>query len=156
MEYLKELFERRNMVQLTLVILFIIYLLTGSETPESVANIVDTMAGKIVVMMVALMLFAYSNPILGVLGLLVAYNVLKNASMSSSLMITPSLDSYYPTEQKVWSPFTPTHQFPYTLEQEVVKEMAPHKFNTVYESPSFKPALDDIHDAASVNYNGVV
>lgn len=156
MEYLKELFERRNMVQLTLVILFIIYLLTGSETPESVANLVDTMAGKIVVIMIALMLFAYSNPILGVLGLFVAYNILKNASMSSSLMITPSLASYYPTEEKVWSPFTATRQFPYTLEQEVVKEMAPNKFNTVYDAPSFKPALDNTHDAASVNYNGVV
>ena len=156
MEYLKELFEKRNLVQLTLVILFIIYLLTGSETPESIANIVDTMTGKILVIVFALMLFAYSNPILGVLGLFVAYNVLKNASISSTLMITPSLEAYYPTEEKVWSPFTPSHQFPYTLEQEVVKEMAPHKFNTVYEAPSFKPSLDDTHDAASVNYNGAV
>lgn len=156
MEYLKELFERRNMPQLVLVVLFVIFLLMGSETPESIANIVDTMAGKIVVMVVALMLFAYGNPILGVLGLLVAYNVLKNASMASTLMINPSLQNYYPTEQQVWSPFSPTHQFPYTLEQEVVKEMAPQKFNTVYDAPSFKPALDDTHDAASVNYTGVV
>lgn len=156
MEYFNELFERKNTGQLILVILFIIYLLTGSETPQGVANMVDTMAGKIIVIMFALFLFAYGNPIVGVLGIFVAYNILKNASMASSLMLNPSLDSYYPTEQKVWSPFTPTNQFPYTLEQEVVKKMAPQKFNTVYEAPSFKPALDDTHDAASVNYTGVV
>lgn len=149
MEYFKELFERKNMGQLVLVILFIIYLLTGNETPESIANIVDTMAGKIIVMVFALLLFAYANPILGVLGLLVAYNILKTAAIASTLMITPSLNSYYPTETKVWSPFTPTNQFSYTLEQEVVKDMASQKFNTVYEEPSFKPTLDNTYDAAS-------
>ena len=151
MEYFKELFERKNMGQLVLIILFIIYLLMGSETPESLANIVDTMTGKIVVILFALLLFAYSNPVLGVLGLLVAYNLLKNASIASTLVITPSLKSYYPTEEKVWSPFTPTNQFPYTLEQEVVKDMASQKFNTVYEETPFKPALDDTHGAASIN-----
>jgi hypothetical protein len=154
MEYFNELFERKNMGQLILVGLFITYLLMGSQTPESLANIIDTMPGKIIVILVALFLFAYSNPILGVLGIFVAYRLLQNASMASTLIINPSLDAYYPTEQKVWSPFTPNNQFPYTLEQEMVKEMAPQKFNLTYDSPSFKPALDDTHDAAPIDYTG--
>lgn len=151
MDFFKELFERKNMGQLVLVILFVIYLLMGNETPESIANLVDTISGKIIVMVFALLLFAYANPILGVLGLLVAYNLLKNASINSTLMITQSLNSYYPSEEKVWSPFTPTNQFPYTLEQEVVKDMASQKFNTVYEETSFKPILVNTHDAANAN-----
>jgi len=155
MEYFNELFEKKNMGQLVLVVLFIVYLLMGSETPQSVANLIDTLAGKIVVILVALFLFAYSNPILGVLGLLVAYRLIQNASMASTLILNPSLASYYPTQQKVWSPFTPTNQFSYTLEEEVVKQMAPQKFNLTYEAPSFKPALDDTHDAAPIDYTGV-
>jgi len=151
MEYFNELFEKKNMGQMILVILFILYLLTDNQTPESVANIIDTMAGKILVILVALFLFAYSNPILGVLGLFVAYRLIQNASMSSTLILNTSLDSYYPTQQKVWSPFTPTNQFSYTLEEEVVKQMAPQKFNLTYEAPSFKPALDDTHNAAPIN-----
>lgn len=156
MEYFNELFEKKNMGQLILVILFIVYLLIGIETPESIANIIDTLPGKMIVILVALFLFAYSNPILGVLGIFVAYHLLKNSSMSSTLIINNTLDSYYPTEQKVWSPFTPTNQFPYTLEQEIVKEMAPQKFNLTYEAPTFKPALDDTHNAAPIDYKGPI
>jgi len=156
MEYFNELFEKKNMGQLVLVILFVVYLLMGVETSEGLANIIDTLSGKIIVILVALFLFAYSNPILGVLGILVAYRLLQNASNSSTLIINNSLASYYPTEQKVWSPFTPTNQFPYTLEQEIVKEMAPQKFNLTYEAPSFKPALDDTHNAAPIDYKGPI
>ena len=155
MEYFNELFEKKNMGQMILVILFIGYLLMDKETPETLAKVIDTLPGKIIVILVALFLFAYSNPILGVLGLFVAYRLLQSASMSSTLILNPSLAAYYPTQQKVWSPFTPTNQFSYTLEEEVVKQMAPQKFNLTYEAPSFKPALDDTHDAAPIDYTGV-
>ena len=64
MEYLNQLLEKRNMPQLVLVILFIIYLLMGYKTPSSVANMIDSNMGKIMVALFALLLFAYSNPIL--------------------------------------------------------------------------------------------
>jgi hypothetical protein len=147
MEYLNELLEKKNMPQLALVILFIIYLIMGFKTPDSVANMIDSTVGKIVVALVALFLFAYSNPILGVLGIFVAYQLVRNASIKTGMA---SLEQYYPTEEKKWSPFTPAHQFPYTLEQEMVKRMAPQKFNTNYVKPTYKPMLEDIYDAEYV------
>jgi hypothetical protein len=50
------------------------------------------------------------------------------------------------------------NQFPYTLEQEVVKKMAPlNKADTSGSNTySFNPVLDDLHDAAPVNYTGVI
>ena len=148
MEILNELLEKRNMPQLVLVILFIIYLLMGFKTPDSVASMIDNTVGKIVVALFALLLFAYSNPILGVLGIFVAYQLVRGASIKTGMA---GLEEYYPTEEKKWSPFTPAHQFPYTLEQEVVKKMAPQKFNTDYVKPTFKPLLEDTYDAAHVN-----
>ena len=142
MEYLNELLEKKNMPQLALVILFIIYLIMGFKTPDSVANMIDSTVGKIIVALVALFLFAYSNPILGVLGIFVAYQLVRNASIKTGMA---SLEQYYPTEEKKWSPFTPAHQFPYTLEQEMVKRMAPQKFNTNYVKPTYKPMLEDIY-----------
>ena len=147
MEYLNELLEKKNMPQLALVILFIIYLIMGLKTPSSVATMIDSTVGKVVVALFALLLFAYSNPILGVLGIFVAYQLVRNASIKTGMA---SLEQYYPTEQKKWSPFTPTHQFPYTLEQEMVKRMAPQKFNTNYVKPTYKPMLEDIYDAEYV------
>ena len=136
MEYLNELLEKKNMPQLLLVILFIIYL------------VIDSGVGKIVVALVALLLFAYSNPILGVLGVFVAFHLIRNASIRTGMA---GLEEYAPTEEKKWSPFNKNNQFPYTLEEEVVKKMAPQKFNTDYTKATFQPLLEDTYDAAHVN-----
>ena len=148
MDYFSALFDKKNMPQLALSVLFVIYLVMGYKMPEGVATMVDSTIGKILVVLVALMLFAYSNPILGVLALLVAYQMIKGASVKTGMA---GLEQYYPTEQKKWSPFNKTHQFPYTLEQEVVKNMTTQKFNTEYVKAPFKPTLDDTHDAAPLS-----
>jgi hypothetical protein len=136
------------MPQLVLVVLFVLYLVLGYQIPEGVATMIDSPIGKIVVVVVALMLFAYSNPILGILALLVAYQLIKGASIKTGMA---GLEEYYPTESKKWSPFTPIHQFPYTLEQEVVKNMTTQKFNTEYVKAPFRPTLDDTHDASPLS-----
>jgi len=148
MDYLSTLFDKKNMPQLVLSVLFVIYLVMGYKMPEGVATMIDSTAGKIIVVLVALMLFAYSNPILGVLALLVAYQMIKGASVKTGMA---GLEQYYPTQQKKWSPFTPAHQFPYTLEQEMVKTMTTQKFNTDYVKMPFRPTLDDTHDAAPLS-----
>jgi len=154
MEYLKKLMEKKNMPQLVLVILFIVYLVLGLKMPNNIADMIDTTSGKIVIAILALALFAYSNPILGVLGIIVAYELIKRSTVATG---SAALEKYYPTEAKKWSPFSPLHQFPYTLEQEMVKKMAPiRRSNTGNQKVSFKPVLDDLHDAAPVNYQGVI
>lgn len=145
MENFSDLFNKRHMPQLVLAFLFVIYLVLGYKMPENVASAVDTTVGKIIVVLAALMLFAYSHPFLGVLALFVAYQIISSASTKTGLA---ALEQYYPTEQQKWSPFTPAHQFPYTLEQEVVKTMTTQKFNTSYVKAPFRPVLDDTHDAS--------
>ena len=148
MDYFSSLFDKKNMPQLVLAVLFIIYLVMGYKMPSGVANAIDTTAGKIIVILAALGLFAYSNPILGVLGLLVAYQLVKGASIKTGMA---GLEEYYPTQQKKWSPFTPIHQFPYTLEQEVVKNMTTQKFNSSYVKSPFTPVLEDTYNAAPLS-----
>ena len=148
MDYFSTLFDKKNMPKLVLSVLFVIYLVMGYKMPDGVAGLIDSTAGKIVVGLVALMLFAYSNPILGVLALLVAYQMIRSASVKTGMA---GLEEYYPTQQKKWSPFTPAHQFPYTLEQEVVKNMTTQKFNTEYVKAPFRPTLVDTHDASPIS-----
>jgi hypothetical protein len=145
MDYFSTLFDKKNMPQLVLAVLFALYLIMGYQMPEGVATMVDSTIGKIVVVVVALMLFAYSNPVLGVLALLVAYQLIKGASVKTGMA---GLEEYYPTEAKKWSPFTPDNQFSYTLEQEMVKKMTTQKFNTEYVKAPYRPTLYDTHDAS--------
>lgn len=148
MDYLNNLSDKKNMPQLLLAGLFVLYLVMDFKTPDSLAPMIDSNIGKIAVILVAIMLFAYSNPILGVLGLLVAYQLIRGASIKTGMA---GLEEYYPTEEKKWSPYSPAHQFPYTLEQEVVKNMTTEKFNTEYVKAPFRPTLDDTHDAAMLS-----
>ena len=84
MDSLKDLFTKKHMPELVLASLFILYLVMGYQMPKEAATIVDSTIGKIAVVIVTLMLFAYSNPILGILALLVAYQLIKTI-----YMITP-------------------------------------------------------------------
>jgi hypothetical protein len=139
-----EYFNKKHMPELLLSVLFVVYLVMDFKMPESVATIIDTPIGKITVGLVALLLFGYSNPVLGVLALLVAYQMIRRASVKTGMA---GLEEYYPTEEKKWSPFSATHQFPYTLEQEMVKKMTTQKFNTEYVKAPYRPTLDDTHEA---------
>jgi hypothetical protein len=147
MQYIDNLLEKRKYVSID-VGHFIYHLSSnGVKIPDILANLIDSPVGKIVVALVALLLFGYSNPILGVLGIMVAYHLIKASSDKTG---TAALEQHYPTEEKKWSPFTAIHQFPYTLEQEVVKQMASQKFNANYVKAPYRPMLNDTHDASLV------
>jgi hypothetical protein len=153
MDSFSDLFKKENRGQVVLSILFIIYLIIGSKTPDAVASVVDTIYGKIAVVAIAIALFSYVNPILGVLGFIVAFDLIRRSSVSTG---TFALDNYVPTEIKKESELNAMNQFPYTLEQEVVKKMAPMKESIDYTPSSFSPVLDDTYDAAPIDYSGVV
>jgi len=54
MDSFSGLFKKEHMGELTLAILFIIYLIMGYKTPEPVANMVDTVVGKIVIILIVI------------------------------------------------------------------------------------------------------
>lgn len=154
MNYFSELFKKDSMGQVILVILFLIYIIMGYKTPEGLATMIDTIIGKLIIVLFALALLFYCNPILGVLGLFVAFLLIQRSSIANG---SAALSAYYPTEKKKYSNLTALNQFPYTLEQEVVSKMAPINNTTDPNAVSnFMPILDNIHDAAPIGYTGVV
>ena len=151
MNSLTVLFQKEHLGQLILCILFIIYLVAGTITPPSISKMIDTIYGKIIIILLSVFLFMNTNPILGVLSIFVAYELIHRATGRYAL------EQYLPTEQKKYSNMTEMNQFPYTLEQEMVKKMAPIRQTMDTQSPAdFHPILDDLHDAAPINYDGVI
>lgn len=149
MEGFSELFKKENMSQLLLAILFMIYLIMGYKTPEPVANVVDSLVGKVVIFITVITLFMHANPILAVLSLFVAFDLIRRSSAATGI---DALKKYLPTEEKKSSQFTAFNQYPYTLEQEVVKKMAPIvQSGSSLTKPSYKPLLENLHDASTIN-----
>jgi hypothetical protein len=148
MDNLSDLFKKEHTGQLVLLVLFVVYLVMGYNTPEPIAGLVDTLVGKIVIFIVVIYMFLHSNPILAVLSLFVAFDLIRRSSAAAGIS---ALQKYAPSEQKKMSQFNAYNQFPYTLEQEVVKKMAPIvQSGSSLSQASYKPLLDDTHDASSL------
>ncbi len=148
MDSFSELFKKDHMGELILIVLMIVYLILGFKTPEVVAMMVDNVIGKVVIILIVLYLFMHANPILAVLAALVAFDLMRRSNETTGL---GALAAYAPSEKKKMSQFSAFNQFPYTLEQEVVAKMAPIvRSGSSLTPPSFKPLLDNLHDASSL------
>ena len=149
MDSFSSLLKKENMGELILIILFIIYLIIGFKTPEPIASLVDSLVGKIVIFIIVIYLFMNNNPILAVLSLFVAFDLLRRSTLTTGL---GALQKYAPTEEKKMSEFSAYNQFPYTLEQEVVKKMAPIlRTGSSLTPPTYKPLLENLYDASPIN-----
>ena len=149
MESFSSLFKKEHMGELVLVILLIVYLILGFKTPEPIAIMIDSLIGKVVIFIIVIYLFMHSNPILAILSLFVAFDLIRRSSMTTGI---DALQRFAPSEQKKSSQFTAFNQFPYTLEQEVVAKMAPiMKSGSSLNQASYKPLLDNLYDASPVN-----
>jgi hypothetical protein len=149
MESLNALFNKEHRVELFLAVLLVVYLVMGYKTPQAVANVVDTLIGKVVIFVVVVYLFMNYHPILAVLALFVAFDLIRRSTLTTGL---DALQKFVPTEEKKASQFTAFNQFPYTLEQEVVAKMAPvMQSGSSITQASFKPLLDNLHDASPLN-----
>ena len=149
-----ELLERKNWGQSLLIILFLIYLISGYKLPYGLATLIDTIWGKVFIIIIVFILFALCNPILGILGFFVAYKLLMSSTIETG---TYGKEHYIPGEEKKYAEMINHNKFPYTLEQEIVTLRAPiYKYDSDNTKYSFNPTLDDQHEAASIHYNGVI
>ena len=147
MDAFKDLLKKEKMGQVLLSIIFLIYLIMGYKTPTVLANMVDNTLGKLVVIVIAILLFSCCNPILGILGFIVAYELIRRSEVKTG---NYALRNYMPTEEKKASCLTAFNQFPYTLEQEMVSKMAPIQ-HTVSSDAPYVPVLDNNYDATPIS-----
>ena len=139
-----DFFNKKFVSQNILTLLFVIYLILGLNTPKPIAQIIDTLIGKIVVILLAIYLFIYTNPILGVIGFFVAYDLIRRSSVATGNF---GIDNYLPTEETKQAKMSSYNQYPYTLEQEMVKKMVPTVTKDMTNA-SYIPMTDDVYDAA--------
>jgi hypothetical protein len=149
MDSFTSLFKKEHRGELFLTVILIIYLILGAQTPEPVAFLINNVFGKIVIFMIVIYMFLRMNPILAVIFLFAAFELIRR---TSSVMYNNMVQTYVPSECNKSNQFTAFNQFPYTLEQEVVKKMAPIvQSGSVLNKASFKPLLDNLHDASPIN-----
>ena len=138
-------------LEVILFILFVFYLVFQVKTPAFLAELISSPVGMVVVLFVAIYMFLYTHPILGILSIFVAYELIRRSSLTG----TVALVQYGPTptqpkidaELKAMNP--PKER---TLEEDVVDQMAPigKSEPAGYVMTSFKPVSEHVHSAANI------
>uniref|UniRef100_A0A6C0LN21 Uncharacterized protein n=1 Tax=viral metagenome TaxID=1070528 RepID=A0A6C0LN21_9ZZZZ len=143
-------FKKENAGQVILAGLFIIYLIMGQETPELVSIFIDSTIGKVFLFIIVMYMFLNFNTVLAILALFVVFDLIRRSSLTHQNAYMGN--KYQPSEQTKFSQFTALNQFPYTLEQEVIKQMVPtYSPGNSISKPSYRPILEDLHYATELN-----
>ena len=139
------LFKSMTPIEMVLLVVFVLYIVLPIETPEMIAPSIDSPLGMLVMFCITLYLFLYSNPVLGVLYILVAYELLRRSSKktlrSDTIQHVPSnekRDEQIRTEQ-------PVANSELSLEEEVIAQRAPLRDSqkgSEYVDSAFKPVAD--------------
>lgn len=136
--------------EIFLIIVFILFLILPFELPLLFASFIDSPLGIIAVFIITVSLFIYTNPLLGILFIFVAYELMRRSSLfsghTSNLEYTPS----QPVKDAELKAMNPPKQK--SLEEEVIEVKAPiGKSNEIeFVSSDFKPVTDKILYGATV------
>ena len=146
MQNLKKLITTGNRHQILLGFIFLIYIITNVSTPSTIAQLINTSLGTASIVILTLCLVACCNPVVAVLGIIAAYEIIRRSSAHSIIL---------PSEVSKLAQIKKYNNFPKTLEEEMVQKLTPIQPDT-HSNPTYKPVLNDIQDAAPINYEGVI
>ena len=138
-------------LEIFLFILFVVYIVFSIPTPVFLIPLLDSPLGLGIIIITTLYLFLYTTPILGILSVLVSYELLRR---SSTITGSTPIMKYTPTQMKkdkyMKEMNPPTNIV--TLEEEIVKQMAPigKSDPSTYIDTSYKPIADKLIDGATL------
>lgn len=137
-----EQFKSLKSIEIGSLILFIIFIIFPFKLPFMVANMVDSSLGLIVLFIITIYLFFYTNPILGIIFILVAYELIRRSTETTggNYMIRDNTSQESKdAELQELNPVQST-----TLEEEVINTMAPARNDFIKGdfTNDFKPVSD--------------
>ena len=144
----KKLLSFEKAHQLVIAVLLVLYLLLDVETPKYLANLVDTTLGNVVVMLLAVTLLLSSNIVVGLLALVAGYELIQRSRSVTGNLQLKQIKNAEKIKVEMLKDY---NNYPVTLEEEVVSKMAPLVHDKSTSSGNFKPVLNNLHDASSVN-----
>jgi len=143
------MFRSFSQLEMSLLVIFILYIVLPIQTPGFLADMVDSSLGMLSIFIVTIYLFFNVNPILAVVYVFVGYELLRRSSNKTGRV---QLIQYTPTQAKKDAELKAMNPVRHeTLEEEVVHKMAPvgHSDPSVFTSSSFKPVADNIRNASN-------
>jgi hypothetical protein len=170
----KALLTNMSPFEMVLAVVFILYLVTQSKVPDSIASAVDSPLGMVSIFIITILLFVYTNPVIALLYIFVGYELIRRSSITSKSstpsvthsVITgntsassrsisertqqlPAMDTRRDAELAMMQPSTAV-----TLEEEVISQRSPLVASSMgpaeYLDSSFQPVADKLQEGVSL------
>ena len=143
--------------EMVIFVLLILYIVFTPSVPPALAEYAESTIGQVVVVILAITLFLSTNPVVGILGFLAAYEFIRRASRVTGVY---GIETFSPTEQKKQQVMTAMNPPPTkTLEEELVDNLVPISPNVdigMTDGGSFQPVLGPLYGAVAPDYEGVI
>lgn len=131
-----------NKLTLVLTVLLAVFIVVDVTIPEPVADVVDSIIGKSLVILVSVSLLGV-DMLLGTVGIIAGYLLIQRSSKAGISM------ALQPGEKNKTKYLNSLNVFPMTVEEEVVASMLP-RASPDYVKPSYKPTLNNLNNASNV------
>jgi hypothetical protein len=141
-------FKKMTQLEMVLALLFVLYIVLPVEMPDLISRLIDGSMGMLVLFGLAVYMFFNVNPVLAVLFVFVAYELLRRSSKTTGKEVimkhTPSQEKKDEKMKKM----NPVKKE--TLEEEIVDKMAPVGKSEMlsYVSSSFSPVAEEVNGAS--------
>ena len=134
--------------QFLLLIIFVVYIVFNVQTPQPLASMIDSTFGYVVIIALFAVLAINLNPIVIVVGVFAIYLLFKRSSISTGSL---AMTKFLPSENVKGQHLNAFNQFPVTLEEEVVQQMAPLQAGPSMGPKTFTPVMNNLHNATFLN-----
>jgi hypothetical protein len=136
-------------LEITLTVLFVLYIILPINAPQVIAKIVDTQMGMLAIFLLAVYLYVNTHPVIAVLFIFVAYELFRRCCLTNtgSVIMIKNL----PTQKKKDAKMKEMNPIKSeTLEEEVVEHMAPVGKSNVseYMATGFSPIAENVNGAS--------
>ena len=142
-------------LEIIIFVIFFVYLVFNIQMPNVINQYIDTPLGVVAVLVLTLCVFLYTNPILGILSVFVAYEIIRRSSTVPKIQYKPPISIKRELPQIATMDFglkQPTFSQEPTVEEEVISKMAPISpdVSVTFVDTSFKPVAENIHNATAI------
>jgi hypothetical protein len=157
MDTFRSLMRQEKQHEMVIFVLLILYIVFTPSVPLALAEYAESTYGQIIVVILAITLFISTNPVVGILGFLAAYEFIRRSSRATGVY---GIETFSPTEEKKKAIMSAMNPAPTkTLEEELVDNLvviAPNDDIGSTDGFSFQPVLGKLYGAVEPDYDGVI
>ena len=141
-------FKKMTKLEVALSILFVLFIILPLNVPDLFANLIDTSLGMIVIFGLAVYIFFHVSPVVAVLFVFVAYELLRRSSNKTGKAIIQKHTPSQAKKDEKMKKMNPVKKE--TLEEELVDKMAPvGKSDMIsYVTTTFSPVAEEVGSAS--------